>query len=130
LLEPRKISVIIPSSHSRESLNEFVEGLVSKTSYPNYEIVIVQVGQRDKVHEAGTDFRVLHFPDAANDSAAKNYAVAQTDSPWLLFLDDNVEAIDPDWLTIMTEHVQRPEVGAVGAPFLNPKIEHGGLVLA
>ena len=131
LLEPRKISVIIPSSHSPESLNEFVERLISKTNYPNYEIVIVQVGGRDKVHEAGRPFRVLHFPEAANDSAAKNYAVTQTDSPWLLFLEDNLEAIDPDWLTIMGEHVQRPEVGAVGARLINPSgtIEHAGLVL-
>ena len=39
--------------------------------------------------------------------------------------------IDPDWLTIMTEHVQRPEVGAVGARLinLNGTIEHAGLVL-
>jgi GT2 family glycosyltransferase len=131
LLEPRKISVIIPSSHSAESLKEFVERLIRKTSYPNYEIAIVQVGERDKVHEAGTGFRVLHFPEAANDSAAKNYAVTQTDSPWLLFLEDNVEAIDPDWLTIMAEHAQRPEVGAVGARLINPNgtIEHAGLVL-
>jgi glycosyltransferase involved in cell wall biosynthesis len=131
LLEPRKISVIIPSSHGPESLKGFLERLISKTSYPNYDIVIVQVGEHDQVHEAGTDFRVLHFPDAANGSAAKNYAVAQTDSPWLLFLDDNVEAIDPDWLTIMGEHVQRPDVGAVGARLINPNgtIEHAGLVL-
>ena len=131
LLEPRKISVIIPSSHGPEALRGFVEKLISKTSYPNYDIVIVQIGERDKVYEAGTEFRVLHFPDAANGSAAKNYAVAQTDSPWLLFLDDNVEAIDPDWLTIMGEHVQRPDVGAVGARLINPNgtIEHAGLVL-
>jgi GT2 family glycosyltransferase len=131
LLEPRKISVIIPSAHSLEWLNEFAERLISKTNYSNYEIVIVQVGVRDKVHEAGTTFRVLHFPEAANDSAAKNYAVTQTDSPWLLFLEDNVEAIDSDWLTIMGEHVQRPEVGAVGARLINPSgtIEHAGLVL-
>ena len=131
LLEPRKISVIVPSSHGAESLKEFVENLISKTSYPNYDIVIVQAGERDKVHEGSPDFRVLHFPQAASDSAAKNYAVAQTDSPWLLFLDDNVEAIDPDWLTIMGEHVQRPEVGAVGARLINPNgtIEHAGLVL-
>jgi O-antigen biosynthesis protein len=131
LLEPRKISVIVPSSHGPESLKEFVESLISKTSYPNYDIVIVQGGERDKVREAGEDFQMLHFPDATNDSAAKNYAVAQTDSPWLLFLDDNVEAIDPDWLTIMGEHVQRPEVGAVGGRLINPNgtIEHAGLVL-
>ena len=131
LLEPRKISVIIPSSHGPESLKRCVESLISKTSYPNYNIVIVQFGERDKVREVGEDFQVLHFPDATNDSAAKNYAVAQTDSPWILFLDDSVEAIDPDWLTIMAEHVQRPEVGAVGGRLINPNgtIEHAGLVL-
>jgi len=131
LREAKKISVIIPNSHGPEWLKRFVANLISKTSYPNYDIVIVQLGDRDKVHEARTNFRLLHFPDAANDSAAKNYAVAQTDSPWLLFLDDSVEPIDPDWLTIMAEHVQRPEVGAVGGRMANPNgtIEHAGLVL-
>ena len=131
LFEPRKISVIIPSSHGPESLKRCVESLISKTSYPNYNIVIVQLGERDRIREAGTNFQVLHFPDATNDSAAKNYAVAQTDSPWILFLDDSVGAIDPDWLTIMAEHVQRPEVGAVGGRLINPNgtIEHAGLVL-
>ena len=131
LLEPRKISVIIPSSHALESLKRFVENLISKTSYPNYDIGIVQGGDRDKVHEVCADFRVLHFPDAANASAAKNYAVQQTDSPWLLFLDAGFEPIESDWLTIMGEHVQRPEVGAVGARLINTNgtIEHAGLVL-
>ena len=131
LLEPRRISVIIPGSHGPEPLKRCVESLISKTSYPNYDIVIVQSGERDKLREPGEDFQVLHFPDAANASAAKNYAVAQTDSPWLLFLDDNIEATDPDWLTIMAEHVQRPETGAVGPRLINPggTIEHAGLVL-
>jgi len=131
LLEPIKISIIIPSGPSSESLKGFVENLISKTSYPNYEIVIVQVGERDKVHKDCADFRVLHFPDATNASAAKNYAVQQTDSPWLLFLDAAVEPIEADWVTIMAEHVQRPEVGAVGARLINPigTIEHAGLVL-
>jgi glycosyltransferase involved in cell wall biosynthesis len=131
LQEPRKISVIIPSSHDPESLKRFVENLISKTSYPNYDIVIVQVGKRDKAHETGTDFRVLHFPDAANASAAKNYAVQHTDSPWLLFLDAGVEPIETDWLTIMAEHVQRPEIGAVGPRLvdLSGTIAHAGLVL-
>ena len=131
LFEPRKISVIIPSSHGPESLRRFVENLISKTGYPNCDIVIVQVGDRDKACEAGADFRVLHFADAANASAAKNYVVQQTDSPWLLFLDDSVEPIETDWLTIMAEHVQRPEVGAVGARLVNPNgtIEHAGIIL-
>jgi glycosyltransferase involved in cell wall biosynthesis len=133
LREARKISVIIPSFRGPESLERCLESVVSRTSYPNYEIVIVQPGERNQIAEAATDFshRVLYFPDAVNNCAAKNYAVAHTDSPWLLFLDDSVEAIGPDWLTIMAEHVQRPEVGAVGPRLVNPggTIEHAGLVL-
>src|SRR5262245_21392144 len=133
LREARKITVIIPSFRGSGSLERCLESVVSRTSYPNYEIVIVQMGERDKVAEAATDssHHVLYFTDAANDSAAKNYAVAHTDNPWLLFLDDKVEAIDPDWLTIMAEHVQRPETGAVGPRLVNSSgtMQHAGLVL-
>ena len=131
LLETKRISVIIPSSLGSELLQRLVENLIRKTSYPNYDIVFVQVGDRGKVHEAGANVRVLHFANAANASAAKNYAVQQTDSPWFLFLDPGVKPIATDWLTIMAEHVQRPEIGAVGARLINSNdtIEHAGLVL-
>ena len=133
LREAKKISVIVPSSRGPESLERCVESVITRTSYPNYEIVIVQMGERGKMAEAATDFsrRVLYLADAVTQSAAKKYAVAHTDSSWLLFLDDNVEAIGPDWLTIMAEHVQRTETGAVGPRLVNPggTIEHAGLVL-
>ena len=133
LREVKKISVIIPSFRGSSSLERCLESLVCRTSYPNYEIVIVQMGQREKIAEAATKFshRMLHFADAVNDSAAKNYAVSQTDSPWLLFLDSNVEAIVPDWLTVMAEHVQRPETGAVGPRLISQAdtVEHAGFVL-
>ena len=42
-----------------------------------------------------------------------------------------MEVIDPGWLTIMAEHIQRPEVGAVGARLLSPSgtVEHAGIVV-
>ena len=133
LSEAKKVSVIIPSFRGLESLERCVESVVSRTNYPNYEIVIVKLGEHDKITDAATDFshRVLYVADVVNDSAAKNYAVAHTDSDWILFLDDNVEAIELDWLTIMAEHVQRPETGAVGPRLVNPggTIEHAGFVL-
>ena len=131
LLEARKISIIIRSRHGAESLKRCVEVLTAQTSYPNYEIVIVHGDE--KFPEAARRFshRLLYLSDAANDSTAKNQAVEQTDSPWLLFLDDGIEVIEPDWLTIMAEHVQRPEVGAVGARLLNSSgvVEHAGIVV-
>ena len=131
LSEATKISLIVPSYHGSESLARCVESITSKTSYPNYEIVIVE--SRDKSPATATPFlhRLLRLSGAPNDSAAKNYAAEQTDGPWLLFMDDNIEVIDPEWLTIMAEHVQRAEVGAVGARLLNPSgtIEHAGIVV-
>jgi O-antigen biosynthesis protein len=76
-------------------------------------------------------YRTVRFSGEANDSAVKNFAVKQTNDPWILFLDERIEPIEPDWLTIMAEHVQRPEVGAVGGRLLNPNatIEQAGMVV-
>jgi GT2 family glycosyltransferase len=135
LVAAKKISIIIPIRSEPEQLARGVESLTRATRYPNYEIVIV--GSEDMPDKAsdslpGTANRLLRFSGAFNDSAVRNFAIKQTDSPWLLFMDGNIEAIEPDWLTIMAEHIQRPEVGAVGGRLLNPNdtIEHAGFVLS
>ena len=134
LLVARKISIIIPIRSDPEQLRRGVESLTRATRYPNYEIVIV--GSEDMPDKAsdylpGMAHRLLRFSGVFNDSAVRNFAIKQTDSPWLLFLDGDIEAIEPDWLTIMAEHIQRPEVGAVGGRLLSPNdtIEHAGFVL-
>ena len=73
----------------------------------------------------------MRFSGEANDSAIKNFAVKQTNDPWILFLDERIEPIEPDWLTVMAEHVQRPEVGAVSGRLLNPNatIEQAGMIV-
>ncbi len=133
LSEPKKVAVLIPNDHGAEPLARCLESLTSKTAYPNYEILIVQ---SDKSPGAPADLsrfphRLLQVSGRANDSAAKNYAVKKNDCPWLLFLDGSIEAMDPEWLTVMAEHVQRLEVGAVGARLVNPDatIAHAGIVV-
>jgi GT2 family glycosyltransferase len=134
LVAARKISIILPIRSEPEQLTPRVENLLRTTRYPNYEIVIVgSENMPDKARDylPGMAHRRLRFSGAFNDSAVRNFAIKQTDSPWLLFIDGNIEAIESDWLTIMAEHVQRPEVGAVGGRLLNPNdtIEHAGFVL-
>jgi GT2 family glycosyltransferase len=47
-------------------------------------------------------------------------------------LNNDTEVIDPEWLTSMAEHIQRAEVGAVGAKLLYPNntVQHAGVLLA
>ena len=133
LSEPKRISVIIPNSHGEEALERCVQSLASKTDYPAYEILIVQSDKSPNAPACLSRFpqRLLNFSGMDSYSAAKNYAAKEASTPWLLFLDDRVEVIDPEWLTIMAEHVQRPEVGAIGARLLNPggTVEHAGIVV-
>jgi GT2 family glycosyltransferase len=131
LSEPKKIAVIISTDHGTGALDRCVETVSSKTDYPNYEIFIVQ-SDRSRGAPAFTSrfaHRLLNFSGAG--PAGRNYAVNQTDAAWLLFLDASMEVIDPDWLKTMAEHIQRAEVGAVGARLLNPNgtIEHAGIVV-
>jgi O-antigen biosynthesis protein len=103
---PQQISIITARRDSTEPLAQ-------KTNYPNFETVIVDLGSQP------------------NRSAVYNVAAKQTNSPWILFLDRNVEPSESDWLTLMAEHVQRPEVGAVGARLISSDntIEHAGVVV-
>jgi glycosyltransferase involved in cell wall biosynthesis len=133
LSEPKRISIIIPDSHCEGTVERCVQSLTSKTDYPKYEILIVQ-SDKPPGARAGVSslpHRLLNFAGAPNSLAAKNYAATQTDAPWFLFLDGSIEVIDPEWLTIMAEHVLRPEIGAVGACLLNPsgRVEHAGIVV-
>jgi O-antigen biosynthesis protein len=130
LFETRKISIVVQSQHGPKLLERCVESVTSKTTYPNYEIIIIH---GDEFTHAAAQFAypLLHFSGPGNVSAAKNFAVNHTDSSWVLFLDDTIEIIEPDWLTIMAEHVQRAEIGAVGAQLLNSTgaVEHAGIVI-
>jgi glycosyltransferase involved in cell wall biosynthesis len=133
LLEAEKISIIITPRHSLELLERCIESLTSRTSYPNYEIVIVN---DNEFHGASAfsshlPHRTVHFSGEANASAVKNFALKETNDPWILFLDESIEPIEPDWLTIMAEHIQRRKVGAVGARLLNPNatVEQAGMIV-
>ena len=130
----RRVSIFISVRDGIPPLRRCVDSLVEKTSYQDYEIVIVDndsESEEARDYFARTPHRLLSYTGPFNFSAMNNFAVGQTDCPWLLFLHNDVEVIESEWLSAMVEHVQRPEVGAVGARLLYPDdtVEHAGVVL-
>lgn len=137
IAEPKKIAILIPTKDRADLLSRCVESIVEKTDYPGYEIVIIDNGSAEP--ETARFFknlppraRVLRYPGPFNFSAINNFAVRQTDAPWILFLNNDTEVLHADWLSAMAGHVQRPEVGAVGAKLIFPDgtVQHAGVVLA
>jgi len=134
LTEAKKISIIIPVRDRVDLLAHCIDSLTRKTIYAPYEIIVVDNDSQSedaRAYFSHFKHRLLHYSGPFNLSALNNFAVKQTDSPWLLFLSEHTEVLDADWLTTMAEHVQRPEVGAVGPRLLYPDdtVQHAGIVV-
>jgi GT2 family glycosyltransferase len=134
LTEAKKISIIISARDRVDLLARCLDSLTSKTSYAPYEIVVVDndsQSEEARAYFSHFKHRLLRYSGPFNFSAINNFAVEQTDSPWLLFLNNDTEVIEGDWLTMMAEHVQRLEVGAVGPRLLYPDdtVQHAGIVV-
>ena len=76
-------------------------------------------------------FKCYKFDIPFNYSKINNYAVNHTQGDYLLFLNNDIEVITPDWIDAMVEQAQRPSIGVVGALLLYPDqtIQHAGVII-
>jgi GT2 family glycosyltransferase len=139
LPEPAPLaSILIPTRNGRKLVRQCIESIRAKTTYPAYEIVLVDNGSDDKsaveyfrqLRGAGV-IRLLEDPRPFNFSRLNNEAAAEARGEFLVFLNNDIEVITPEWLSEMVSHAQRGEIGAVGAKlwYPNDTIQHAGLVL-
>lgn len=132
-----KVSIIIPTRHNRELLERCLTG-IARSSYPNYEVIVVETAGRTDEREEWYGQLITHSPvsvlwweEPFNYSAVNNLAARNADGDLLLFLNDDTEPLDPDWLEELVGWVQREGVGVVGAQLLadDGTIQHGGVVV-
>ncbi|MFN8035244.1 MAG: glycosyltransferase [Acidimicrobiia bacterium] len=130
----QKVAIIIPTRDRVELLRTCVESIQSRSTYRSFEIVVVDNGTTDPEtleFLALLDGRVLRYPGPFNFARLNNFAADQVEADHLLFLNNDVEVINGDWLESMLEHSQRPEVGAVGARLYFPSgaAQHEGVFI-
>ncbi|HJU15574.1 MAG TPA: glycosyltransferase family 2 protein [Stellaceae bacterium] len=135
--EPR-VAIIIPSRDRSDLLARCLDGILGATDYRNFEVLIVDNQSRETATEAlyrriGADrrVRVLRYAQPFNFSSINNWAADHADGEILLFLNNDTEIIDKDWLRHLAANAARPEIGAVGAKLLYPdgRVQHGGVIL-
>ena len=131
------VSVIVPSKDHPDMLKRCVDSL-AKSTYANYELLIVENGsQRDETFayyrelETLPHVRILKWTEAFNYAAVNNFAARQANGELLLFLNNDIEAIDADWLETLVKQAIQPGVGAVGAKlyYADDTIQHAGIVV-
>jgi GT2 family glycosyltransferase len=132
------VSIIIPNRNSLELLRECLDGLRRRTRYPHREILIVDNGSTEAEVLELYDFltrsgeaRVLPLEGAFNYSLACNLGAREANGKLLLFLNNDTEVLEPDWLEEMIRWTQVPGVGVVGCKLLyeDGRIQHAGVTL-
>jgi GT2 family glycosyltransferase len=131
------VSIVIPNKDQVALLFRCIESL-AKSSYANYEVVIVENGsQLPETHAYYRELakqphiRVIEWTRPFNYAAVNNFAATQAKGELLLFLNNDTEAINPDWLEAMVKLAVQPGVGAVGAKlyYADDTIQHAGIVV-
>ena len=132
------VSVIIPTRNQHKLLSACLDSLRSVTDYEGFEAVVVDNQSDDLECLAYLDsirdlpgVRVIGLDAPFNYSALNNLAVRESEGEVLAFLNNDIEILEPGWLTEMVAHAMRPKVGVVGAKLIYPDgtVQHGGVVL-
>jgi GT2 family glycosyltransferase/ubiquinone/menaquinone biosynthesis C-methylase UbiE/glycosyltransferase involved in cell wall biosynthesis len=129
-----KVSIIIPTRLGDEELiSQCFNGLERNTDYPNFEVIVVVNNLRDpdaeERHLGKRAFRVVHWDGPFNWAGINNLGVTQAKGELFLFLNDDVEPLEKDWLKILVQTLVRTKAGAVGCllRYPNGTIQHSGV---
>lgn len=137
-----KISIIIPNKDHVEDLRRCIGSILEKSTYDNYEIVVVennsteeetfayyrQIAENDKITV------VTYRPEedeSFNYSKVNNFGVSKSTGEYILLLNNDTEVITVNWLEELLMYAQRGDVACVGAKLYYPNktIQHAGVVI-
>lgn len=134
------VSIIIPTKNMASILKQCIDSIINKSSYTNYEIILVDNGSTEKElfdlvsdykKELGEKFNCYPHNIDFNFSKLVNYGAKIAKGQYLVLLNNDTEVISNKWIEAMLQEAQNPKTGAVGAKLLfhNNTIQHCGVIM-
>jgi GT2 family glycosyltransferase len=129
------ISIVIVS-RTPALLGRCLDSLARTAGSARYQVIVVHhKPSRDDARMTALLQRfgcsVVPYTGAFNFSAMNNAAVRTAANDALLFLNDDVVALEPGWLETLLAHVVRPYIGIAGAKLVysSGAIQHAGIAV-
>jgi GT2 family glycosyltransferase/glycosyltransferase involved in cell wall biosynthesis len=132
------VTIVIPTRDKLDLFRPCIESVLGKTSYPNFEVIVVDNDSKEPATLAYMQelvaldkrVRVMRYPYAYNFSAMNNLAARDARGDYLLLLNNDTIIVQPQWLCRMVSYGQRADVGIVGARLVYPNktVQHVGLI--
>ncbi len=138
LYERPKISIIIPNMEHIVDLRRCVSSILKKSTYDNFEILIVENNSTSEEIRAYYDLlskdnriRILFYEGEFNYAKINNFGVKEASGEYVLLLNNDTEVISVNWMEELLMYAVRADVGAVGAKlyYENQTIQHAGVVI-
>ena len=132
------ISIVIPNKDQKETLERCLNSIYEKSTYRNYEIIIVENNSTEpetfayyRSIDNKRNTRVVYWENEFNYSAINNFGIANASGDYIICLNNDIEVITPGWMEELLGTCQRDEVGIVGCRLYYPDdtIQHAGIVV-
>ena len=131
------ISILIPNKDNSSDLKKCLDS-VKKSTYQNWEAIIIENNSTKRETfdyytqlQKDSRIRVVKWAGEFNYSAINNFGAQYANGEYILLLNNDIAAINSDWLEQMLMFAQREDVGAVGAMLYYPDdtVQHAGVIL-
>lgn len=132
------ISIIIPTKNHGQDVERLLHSIYQYSTWQNFEVILINNNSDEE--ESLTIFKnlqaeyktlqIVDMPIPFNYSRLNNEAVKYAKGNLLLFLNNDMEIITPDWLERLAGQAKLPYAGAVGGKLYYPsnQVQHAGVL--
>jgi GT2 family glycosyltransferase len=140
-----RVAVVVPTRDRVDLLRRCVGSILARTAYRNFRLVVVDdrgadpsaiaylealpgVDRRCRVIRRADDGRPFSYARLNNEAVR---GLGDDGAEFVLFLNNDTQAVRPGWLSALVGYGRMPGVGAVGARLLYPdgRVQHAGVAL-
>lgn len=118
----KKVSIIIPVLNNWEFTKRCLKSIFEISDYSDYEVIVIDNGCQDftarglkALAERRKNLRVITNKENLGFSQANNQGAEEAKGEYLLFLNNDTQVHESNWLKVMSETLSScPKIGACG----------------
>jgi GT2 family glycosyltransferase len=133
-----RVLIVIPTKDGIDVLRQCIESIEATTPASEFRLVVIdhdskEAKSRRYLAQVAKRHVVMPYSGIFNYALMNNQAVRThgTGEPFLLFMNNDIEAVDSGWLQRMRSLAGRRDVGVVGTALMysDKRVQHGGVIV-